>query len=58
MTPPMGRPKSDNPKTEIIKARIGKDTYDDLVKYCNEHKITITEAIRRGIHLLMADKKE
>lgn len=55
---PAGRPKSTNPKSIDLKVRIEKETSEKLNAYCLEHNITRAEAIRRGIHLLLAAEKE
>ena len=53
---PAGRPKSENPKDIDLKVRIDAATNEKLEAYCAEHGITRAEAIRRGIHLLLASK--
>lgn len=57
MSPRTGRPKSENPKDISIKIRFDKDLYEMLISYCNEFNITRTEAIRRGVLLLVSRKK-
>lgn len=49
----MGRPKSKNPKTIEVKARIDKNLNDRLVKYCEENKLTRTDVVRRGIEMVI-----
>ena len=49
----IGRPKSKNPKTIEVKARIDRELNDKLVEYCKENKMTRTEVVRRGIELVM-----
>lgn len=53
----MGRPKAENPMNVDVKVRIDKSTNEKLLKYCNDNNITRAEAIRQGIHLLLAEKK-
>lgn len=53
MSPRTGRPKSDNPKNHDIKVRIDEATNREIARYADEHGITRTEAIRRGIDLLL-----
>ena len=48
----MGRPKSDNPKSNDVKVRLDNATHNALLEYCQKHEITKAEAIRQGIHLL------
>lgn len=57
MSPRTGRPKVDNPKNIDIKVRIDKTTNEQLLKYCQENKISRAEAIRQGIHLIIGQKK-
>jgi hypothetical protein len=48
----IGRPKSENPKTNPIHVRLDNDTLQVLDKYCERHKKTRTGAIRDGIMML------
>ncbi|SUP42211.1 Uncharacterised protein [Veillonella criceti] len=57
MSPKIGRPKSDNPKSIDIKVRVDKDTNDKLVEFANKHSISRTEVIRRGIDLVLSSDK-
>mgnify|MGYP000089182256 FL=1 len=54
---PAGRPKADNPKSSRFSIRLD-ETERKLKIYCEQHDITKGEAIRRGIHLLLAKEKE
>lgn len=54
---PAGRPKAENPKTSRFSIRLDAETERRLMEYCETHNITKGEAIRRGIHLLLAQKK-
>lgn len=56
MSPRTGRPKVENPKDIRYSVRLDEDTERKLQKYCDAHKITKGEAIRRGIHLLLTEK--
>lgn len=56
MSPRTGRPKADNPKNIDIKVRIDEETNESLLKYCKENSISRTEAIRKGIELLLGKK--
>ena len=53
----VGRPKAENPKDIRYSVRLDAETEIKLQKYCEEHGITKGEAIRRGIHLLLGEKK-
>ncbi len=57
MSPRTGRPKSENPKDIDVKVRFDKELHSKLLKYCKDHNITRTEAIRQGVHLLLAKNK-
>mgnify|MGYP002677860966 CR=1 FL=1 len=57
MAPKAGRPKSENPKDVGVKVRFDKELNAKLLQYCQEHDITRTEAIRRGVHLLLSQEK-
>ena len=47
----------ENPKANDMKVRIDNETARRLEKYCVEHNISRAEAIRQGIHLLLAQEK-
>lgn len=51
---PVGRPKSNNPKSSRFSIRLDRETENKLKIYCDKHNITKGEAIRRGIHLLLS----
>lgn len=53
MSPRTGRPKADNPKCIDVKVRFDKETHDKLLEYCEKNRITRTEALRKGIELLL-----
>ena len=57
MSPRTGRPKADNPKDIRFSIRLDIKTESRLQKFCDEHQITRTEAVRQGIHLLLEQKK-
>lgn len=54
---PIGRPKSEKPKSNRFSIRLDDETEQKLETYCKEHQITKGEAIRQGIHLLLKKKK-
>ena len=56
MSPRTGRPRSENPKSVNYSIRIDVETENRLREYCKKHGITRGEAIRQGIHLLLAQK--
>jgi hypothetical protein len=55
---PVGRPKSNNPKSSRFSIRLDRETENKLKIYCDKHNITKGEAVRRGIHLLLSKEKE
>ena len=54
---PVGRPKAENPKDVRYSIRLNAETEQKLQAYCERNGITKGEAIRQGIHLLLAQKK-
>lgn len=56
MSPRTGRPKAEKPKDVKYSIRLDAETEQKLVSYCEQHGITKGEAIRQGIHLLLAQK--
>ena len=57
LSPRTGRPKVEKPKSVNYSVRLDVETEQRLREYCQEHSITRGEAIRRGIHLLLEQKK-
>lgn len=57
MSPRTGRPKADNPKEIKYSIRLDFETEQKLKEYCQNNGITKGEAIRQGIHLLLAKKE-
>ncbi len=58
MSPRTGRPKSEKPKTIEVKARIDEETNKRLVDYCKENSTNKTEVVRKGIDMVLGNKKE
>ena len=56
MSPRTGRPKVDNPINKRFSVCLDEKTEQKLKEYCEKHGITKGEAIRKGIHLLLAEK--
>ena len=56
MSPRTGRPKSDNPKDVDIKVRVDSETNQRLIMFAEEHNLTRTEVIRRGIEMVLQKK--
>lgn len=57
MSPRTGRPVIGSPKTNDVKVRLDDETNEKLINYCKANNLTKAEAIRRGIHLLLSEKK-
>lgn len=57
MSPRTGRPKSEKPKQIEIKARIDEETNERLNEYCKRHSKTRTDVVRKGINLVLEQKK-
>ena len=56
MSPRTGRPKTDNPKTIEVKARIDEKTNEKLNNYCTKNNITRTDVVRKGIEKVLDEK--
>ena len=57
VSPRTGRPKAENPLNVDLKVRFDQETNARLLVYCKKHGVTRTEAIRRGIYLLLEQEK-
>lgn len=57
MSPRTGRPVIGAPKINDVKVRLDDETNQRLLEYCRVNNITKAEAIRKGIHLLLGQKK-
>ena len=57
MSPKTDRPKTHNPINIRTSVRLDAETDRKLIEYCNRHSMTKGEAIRKGVHLLLADEK-
>lgn len=57
MSPRMGRPKAENPKTIRYSICIDAKLEKRLREYCEAENITRGEAFRNGIELLLSKKK-
>jgi hypothetical protein len=58
LSPRTGRPKSENPKSVNYTIRLDIETERKLQEYCAKHNISRGEAIRRGVHLLLAQQEK
>lgn len=57
MSPRLGRPKVDKPKGIRFSIRIDEDLNSKLDNYCEVNSVAKAEAIRKGIYLLLGQKK-
>lgn len=57
MSPHIGRPKIDNPKSERITVRLDTESSKTLNEYCKQKDIEKAEAVRIGISKLKSDIK-
>jgi predicted transcriptional regulator len=58
MSPPMGRPKAENPKSKQIMVRLDAETdrkLEELAEFFKEKKVAV---VRRGIEKLYAEIKK
>lgn len=53
----IGRPVSENPKNIIVKVKVDESTNKKILAYCEKEQISKSEFIRRGMDLLLNDKK-
>jgi hypothetical protein len=58
MSPRTGRPIIGEKKDIDVKVRFDKKTHGDLLEYCDKHETTRTEAIRKGVKLLISEDKK
>ena len=57
MSPRTGRPKTDNPLTVEVKARIDIKTNKKLNDYCKRNNMTRTDVVRKGIEKVIGEKE-
>lgn len=53
MPKPMGRPKAENPKNNVIRVRLDDNTTKRLDEYCSTENLSRADAVRRGIDMLL-----
>ncbi len=49
----MGRPKADDPREKSLGVRVTNDEYKVIKEYAEEHDMTITETLLKGVEELM-----
>lgn len=57
MSSKIGRPKTENPINIRTSVRLDAETDKRLIEYCKQNNMTKGEAIRKGVHLLLDEKK-
>lgn len=57
MNAKIGRPKVNKPKNIKYSIRLDEETELKLKEYCEKNNITKGEAFRKGINLLLENKK-
>lgn len=50
-------PKTDNPKTYKVAAKLDQESKDILDSYSKQEEVSLSECIRRGIKRLKSDLK-
>ncbi len=56
VSPRTGRPKAMNPMSFDVKARLDAETDKKLTEYCENHNVSRSDAVRKGIHLILVQK--
>ena len=49
-----GRPKSDNPKKNVVGLKLTEEETATLKEYASKHDMTVTQVLQRGIDLQYA----
>ena len=49
-----GRPKSDNPKKNLIGLKLTEEEATKLKEYASKHDMTITQVLQKGLDMLYA----
>lgn len=57
MSPRTGRPKAKKPKNVDVKVRFDEENHNRILKYCENHNMTRTEAIRKAVDLLIKSEE-
>ena len=58
MSPRTGRPVVGSRKDISIKIRFDKEMHEGILEYCKKNNVSRTEAIRRGVALLLSNEKK
>ncbi len=51
----MGRPKVEDPRKKAIGVRLTNDEYKAVKEYARRSNMTITEAVLKGLRILMTE---
>ena len=53
----MGRPKSDNAKKKVLSIRVPDQLYSQMLAYAEQHKMTTTDIVLKGVEILLSEQK-
>ncbi len=53
----MGRPKTDNVKKKVLSVRLSDDLYERLLKYAEEHNMTLTEVALLSLERTLSEQE-
>lgn len=56
MSPTLGRPKSENPKSKQLKIRMTEKEFQNLTDIAEKKGMTKTEVVMHGIELVKSEK--
>ncbi len=51
----MGRPPVEKKKTKSISVRFSDEEFKKMSQYANDHKMTITQLVQKGVEVVMSD---
>lgn len=54
----MGRPKSDNAKKKVLSIRVPDQLYSQMLAYAEQHKMTTTDIVIKGVEILLSEQKK
>ena len=54
----MGRPKSDNAKKKVLSIRVPDQLYSQMLAYAEQHEMTTTDIVLKGVEILLSEQKK
>lgn len=54
----MGRPKSDNAKKKVLSIRVPDQLYSQMLAYAEQHKMTTTDIVLKGVEILLSEQRK